>query len=75
MGQALFTIGVGFGPAFAAPLSETFGRSAVYKITAVIYFLLVLGSALTPTFAGLLICRFLAGMAGGPCIPITGGTT
>lgn len=73
--QALFTFGFGFGPAFAAPLSETFGRSAVYKITAAIYFLFVLGSALTPTLVGLLICRLLAGMAGGPCVPITGGTT
>ena len=73
--QSLFTLGFGSGPAIAAPMSEVFGRSTVYKVTGAAYFLFILGSALTPTFAGLLVCRFLAGCLGGPCVAITGGTT
>lgn len=55
-------------------MSEVFGRSAVYKTTGLVYFLFILGSALTPSFAGLLVCRLLAGALGGPCVAITGGT-
>lgn len=71
----MFTLGVGFGPAIGAPLSETVGRSAVYKITGIIYCLFIMASALSPDFASLLVFRFLAGAAGGPCISITGGTS
>lgn len=73
--QSVFTLGVGFGPMIGAPLSETIGRSAVYKATGVLYCIFLMASALSPNFGGLLVFRFLAGAAGGPCISITGGTT
>jgi MFS family permease len=55
-------------------MSEVFGRSNVYKVTGLAYCLFILGSALSPTFGGLLVCRLLAGFLGGPCVAITGGT-
>lgn len=71
---SLFVLGLGVGPAIAAPLSETLGRSIVYKITTPCYILFILGAGFSKTFAGFLICRFLAGAAGGPVLAVGAGT-
>ena len=72
---SLFVLGLGIGPAIAAPLSEVFGRSIVYKITAPVYMLFILGAGFsTKSFGGFLVCRLLAGMAGAPCLAVGAGT-
>ena len=71
---SLFVLGLALGPTVAAPISETFGRSVVYKVSAPIYMLFILGSGFSKTFGGLLVCRLLAGMAGGPVLAVGAGT-
>lgn len=70
----VYVIGLGLGPMIAAPLSETFGRSSVYKVTAPVNILFLVGAGLSKTFAGLVICRLLAGMAGAPVLAVGAGT-
>ncbi|KAK3678914.1 hypothetical protein LTR78_001367 [Recurvomyces mirabilis] len=71
---SLFVLGLGLGPTIAAPLSEKFGRSAVYKSIGPVYMLFIVGSGFTKSFGGLLVCRLLAGMAGGPVLAVGAGT-
>ncbi|KAF4554577.1 Polyamine transporter-like protein 3 [Elsinoe fawcettii] len=70
----LYTLGIAFGPLFIAPLSEAFGRRWIYISTHLVFMLFILGAALTPTFAGLLACRFLAGFLGSAGVAIGAGT-
>ncbi|KAK4539456.1 hypothetical protein LTR36_010933 [Oleoguttula mirabilis] len=71
---SLFVLGLGIGPSIAAPISETFGRSIVYKGSAPIFMLFILGAGFSKTFGGLLVCRLLAGMSGGPVLAVGAGT-
>ncbi|KXL44167.1 hypothetical protein M433DRAFT_68591 [Acidomyces richmondensis BFW] len=72
---SLFVVGLGIGPIIAAPLSEHFGRNAVYVTTAPVYMLFILGAGFSKSFGGLLVCRLLAGIAGGPVLAVGSGTT
>jgi hypothetical protein len=71
---SLFVLGLGLGPTIAAPLSEKFGRSAVYKSSGLIYMLFIMGAGFSKSFGGLLVCRLLAGMSGGPVLAVGAGT-
>jgi MFS family permease len=71
---SLFVLGLAIGPMLAAPISETRGRSIVYKVSMPLYMLFILGAGSSNTFAGLLICRTLAAMAGAPCLAVGAGT-
>lgn len=71
----LYVLGLGFGPILAAPVSETFGRNVVYKITAPIFILFLAGSGLSKSFASLCVCRALAGIVGGPVLAVGAGTS
>lgn len=71
---SLFVFGLAVGPMIAAPISETFGRSVVYKVSALTYMLFVLGAGFSNSFASLLVCRFLAGTLGGPVLAVGAGT-
>ncbi|CAK4034834.1 Caffeine resistance 5 [Lecanosticta acicola] len=73
---ALYTLAYGMGPLIFSPLSEipSIGRNPPYMITMAIFVILCVPTALTPTFAGLLVCRFLQGFFGSPCLA-TGGAS
>ncbi|KAF2227724.1 major facilitator superfamily domain-containing protein [Elsinoe ampelina] len=70
----LYTLGIGFGPLFIAPLSEAFGRKWIYISTHLVFMLFILGAALSPTFSGVLACRFLAGFLGSAGVAVGAGT-
>ncbi|KAG8628878.1 hypothetical protein KVT40_002743 [Elsinoe batatas] len=70
----LYTLGIGFGPLFIAPLSEAFGRKWIYISTHLFFMLFILGAALSPTFSGVLACRFLAGFLGSAGVAVGAGT-
>ncbi|TKX21790.1 MFS transporter-like protein 115 [Elsinoe australis] len=70
----LYTLGVGFGPLFIAPLSEAFGRRMIYLSTHLAFSLFILGAALSQTYSGVLACRFLAGFLGSAGVAIGAGT-
>ena len=73
LGLTLFTLGLGFAPIIAAPISETLGRKIVLNASLVGYMLFTLGAGFSRTFAALLVCRFFAGMAGAPVLAVGGG--
>lgn len=65
---SLYNAGLAFGPLIGAPLSETFGRKAVFLTTTPIFALFVLGSGLSQSVASLVICRFFAGIFAAPAV-------
>lgn len=71
---SLFVLGLAIGPMLAAPISETRGRAIVYKVSMPLYMLFILGAGFSNSFAGLLVCRMLAAMAGAPCLAVGAGT-
>jgi DHA1 family multidrug resistance protein-like MFS transporter len=72
----LFVAGYAVGPLFLAPLSEiaSIGRNPPYIVSMFIFCVLQVPSALTPSFAGLCVLRFLAGFMGSPPLA-TGGAS
>ena len=61
IGITTFTAGFAVAPMFLAPFSEINGRQPVFLSTGGLFVLFQLTCALTPTFAGMLVARFLAG--------------
>lgn len=75
LGNLLYlSIGVAFTPLLLAPLSEIFGRQPIFMSSAAIFGLLYIPAALTPTFAGFLIVRFLQGCVASVGNSMVGGT-
>jgi MFS family permease len=71
---SIYVLALGLGPILGAPLSETFGRRTVYLISPPLAALFTLGAGFSPTFAGLVILRFFAGMFFSPALAIGAGT-
>ncbi|RVX73486.1 hypothetical protein B0A52_03128 [Exophiala mesophila] len=65
---SLYNVGLAFGPLVGAPLSETFGRKAVFLSTTPIFGLFILGAGLSQNATSLSICRFFAGVFASPAI-------
>ncbi|KAG0641471.1 MFS multidrug transporter-like protein [Tuber brumale] len=71
---SLCSLGLAFGPVLGAPISETYGRKAVYLGTFPISLLFSIGAALSRNFGTLLACRFFAGVFGSPTLALGAGT-
>ncbi|KAI0923194.1 hypothetical protein AcV7_005778 [Taiwanofungus camphoratus] len=71
---ALFVLGLGLGPLYLAPLSEMFGRKIIYVVFFGLFAILNVGCALVKNEAGLLVLRFLAGLAGSAGPSLGAGT-
>jgi MFS family permease len=71
---AVFLFGVGTGALFAGPLSEAVGRNPTYLVATAFYLCFVLGSALTPTFGGQVVCRYLVGLSASATLTINGAS-
>ena len=69
-----FVLMLGIGPLFLAPLSETFGRRALFLVCFAVFTLLQIPSALAPNIATLIAMRTLAGFFGAVGIANGGGT-
>lgn len=65
---SLYNLGMAFGPLIGSPMSETAGRKAVVLVTTPLFALFTLGAGFSPTVAGLIICRFIAGALAAPAI-------
>lgn len=70
----LYVIGLAFGPMLAAPLSETFGRRAVYWTGMPVFMLFTLGAGFSNNIAALCICRFFSAVFGSPGLSIGSAT-
>jgi DHA1 family multidrug resistance protein-like MFS transporter len=71
---AMYLFGIGSGALFVGPLSETVGRNLTYLTSTAFYLLFVLGSALTPTFGGQVVCRFFVGLFASATLAINGSS-
>ncbi|KAM0792067.1 hypothetical protein ACM66B_004772 [Microbotryomycetes sp. NB124-2] len=58
---SMFLLGFGTGPMLWAPLSEMFGRRPLFIVTFLGFAIFQIPCALTPTFGGLIVSRFIAG--------------
>ncbi len=63
-----------FGPMIGAPISETFGRKAVYLLSLPISILFTMATGLAQNIQTVLICRFLSGSFGAPAVAVGAGT-
>lgn len=72
LGVSLYVLGFGCGPILWGPLSEYCGRRWPLLIGYMLFAIMQIPIALTPTLAGLLICRFLAGCFGSAPMTIVG---
>ncbi|KAH7130283.1 MFS multidrug transporter-like protein [Dendryphion nanum] len=74
VGLSLYTLGLAFGPAFSAPLSEKHGRKIVYMVSSPVFMLFTLGAGFSQSLGSLLVCRFFAGLTGSPALAVGAGT-
>lgn len=70
---SVFLIGYILGPMIFAPLSEHYGRKMVMIATFFMFTAFVLGCALAPTFAGLVVMRLLVGIGASTPVSVIGG--
>lgn len=59
---SMYNLGLAFGPLIGAPLSETYGRKAVFLISGPIFAAFMIASGFSTTLSSLTACRFFAGM-------------
>jgi len=72
-GITIFTVGFAIAPMILAPLSEINGRRPLFLVTGGLFFVFVLITAVTPTFAGMLVARFLQGCVSSTFSSTVGG--
>ena len=70
---SLYTLGVGFGPLLAAPMSEIFGRRPIYLSTLPLLMALTFGAGCAENIETIIIFRFLAGIGGSAALAIGAG--
>ena len=73
LGITTFCTGFGFAPMFLAPFSEFNGRRPVFLVTGTIFVITQLCCALTRTYAGFLVSRFIVGCSSSTFSTIVGG--
>jgi len=73
VGITIFTCGFAIAPMFLAPMSEINGRKPIFLSTGILFVIFQLICAVTPTYAGMLIARFLAGCCSSTFSTMVGG--
>lgn len=73
-GFSLYLFGIAFAPIYTPHLSERYGRVPVYMVSLPLWMLSVLGTGLAQNFETVAVCRFFAGLVGGPCLVLIEGT-
>ena len=74
MSSSLLILIIAAGPLFAAPLSEEYGRNALYIPFMAVFIILQIGVARVENIAGFLVLRFLSGVAASPPATLGAGT-
>lgn len=76
VGLSVYVVGYGLGPLIMSPLSEIpwIGRNPPYLIGMFFFVIFCIPIALVDNFAGMLVLRFLLGVAGSPALA-TGGAS
>ncbi|KAJ5887398.1 Major facilitator superfamily domain general substrate transporter [Penicillium taxi] len=74
MTTGIFLIGIGVGSLFSGPISETFGRNAVYFTALIIVILFIMAKALAPNYGAALAFRFIGALFDAAPMTVSGGT-
>ncbi|EKV12237.1 drug proton antiporter yhk8 [Penicillium digitatum] len=72
-GITIFTAGFGCAPMILAPISEIHGRYWVFIGSGVVFFPGTLGCAITESYAGIMVSRFVTGSGAAVFATLTGG--
>lgn len=73
VGITMFTTGFAVAPMILAPFSEIQGRRPVFIVSGIVFVICQLGTALTRSYAGMLVVRFIAGVGGSTFSTMVGG--
>ncbi|EME49232.1 hypothetical protein DOTSEDRAFT_120287 [Dothistroma septosporum NZE10] len=73
VGITTFTCGFGIAPMFLAPFSEINGRRPIFLTTGLLWVVFQVVCATTPTYAGMIVARFLVGCASSTFSTMVGG--
>lgn len=73
-GFSLYLFGIFFAPIYTPHIAERHGRSTIYLVSIFCCGVLHVAASFARSFAGLAVCRFLAGLFGGPCLVLIEGT-
>lgn len=73
VGITIFTCGFAIAPMVLAPFSELNGRKPVFIATGLLFVICQLCCAVTQSFGGMLISRFLVGVGGSTFSTLVGG--
>lgn len=74
LGLSLYVLGLALGPMTLAPLSEYYGRTALYLIPYGTFLLCLAGTALVHSLGGFFVSRVLSGIFASVTIANFGGT-
>ncbi|KAJ6567021.1 major facilitator superfamily domain-containing protein [Mycena capillaripes] len=74
LSTAMYLFGIGSGSLFVGPISETLGRNPTYLSATFCYLMFVLGTALSKSFGGFIVCRYLVGLFGSATLAINGSS-
>ncbi|GAA5997302.1 MFS transporter [Rhodotorula paludigena] len=74
LGITLFTVTFGAAPLILAPLSEVYGRSLIYFLSALVFAIFFIPQALAKNIETVLVTRFISGCAGSTAVSLVGGT-
>jgi len=74
LGVSLFVSGLGVGPLLLGPLSEFYGRNAVYWVSYALFWVFSWPVAFAPNIVVFLIFRFLGGFSGAAFLSVAGGS-
>ncbi|KAF1998359.1 MFS general substrate transporter [Amniculicola lignicola CBS 123094] len=70
---SIYLVGYVLGPLVWGPISESYGRKWTMIISFAIFTIFSIASAVSPTFAALVVFRFLVGIGGSAAISVVGG--
>jgi MFS family permease len=70
---SIYIVGYIVGPLLFGPLSEAYGRQVIMISTFFAFTIFTMACALAPTWSGLLVFRFLTGVAASSPIAVIGG--
>lgn len=74
LGQSCFMFGLGTGPLFLAPMSETFGRRPLFVTCLALFTLVQIPVALAPDVVTFVVFRALSGLTGSVGVANGGGS-
>ncbi|KAI9666744.1 MAG: hypothetical protein M1831_001519 [Alyxoria varia] len=74
LGFSLYIFGIFFAPLFSPHVAEKFGRNVLYFASTIGMCAFLLGAGFSTTFTSFAVCRFFAGLFGGPNVVNIEGT-